>query len=40
MNLAHIIRPEHTFVGVSVPTKWRALQNLADRAGKAFGIEE
>lgn len=40
MNLAHIIRPEHTFVGVSVPTKWRALQNLAERAGKVFGIEE
>ena len=40
MNLADIIRPEHTFIGVPVPTKWRALQTLAEKAGKAFGVEE
>ena len=26
MNLSNIIRPEHTFIGLSVATKWRALQ--------------
>lgn len=40
MNLADFIRPEHTFIGVSVATKWRALQNLAEKAGDAFDIEE
>lgn len=40
MNLADIILPEHTFIGVSVSTKWRALQNMAEKAGKAFGVEE
>lgn len=40
MNLADIILPEHTSIGVSVSTKWRALQNMAEKAGKAFGVEE
>ncbi|TCU15132.1 PTS sugar transporter subunit IIA [Rhizobium sullae] len=40
MNLADIIRPEHAFIGVSGATKWRALRSLAEKAGKAFDIEE
>lgn len=40
MDLSMIIRPEHTFIGVSVTTKWRALQNIAGKAAVAFGIEE
>jgi len=40
MNLADIILPEHTFIGVSAATKWRALQAMAEKAGKAFAIEE
>ncbi|MBX5146624.1 PTS sugar transporter subunit IIA [Rhizobium lentis] len=39
MNLPNIIRPEHTFIGVSVSTKWRALQTIADKAGKAFSVD-
>jgi PTS system nitrogen regulatory IIA component len=39
MNLSNIIRPEHTFIGLSVATKWRALQAICERAGKAFGID-
>lgn len=40
MNLASIILPEHTFIGVSVTTKWRALQSMAEKAGRAFGVDE
>jgi mannitol/fructose-specific phosphotransferase system IIA component (Ntr-type) len=40
MNLASIILPEHTFIGVSVTTKWRALQTMAEKASKAFDVEE
>lgn len=40
MNLADIILPEHTFIGVSAATKWRALQAMAEKASKAFAIEE
>ncbi|MBB3352527.1 PTS system nitrogen regulatory IIA component [Rhizobium sp. BK049] len=39
MNLPNIIRPEHTFIGVSAPTKWRALQIIADKAAKAFSVD-
>ena len=39
MNLSNIIRPEHTFIGLSVTTKWRALQTISEKAGKAFGID-
>lgn len=39
MNLPNIIRPEHTFIGVSAPTKWRALQTIADKAAKAFSVD-
>ncbi|MBX5064993.1 PTS sugar transporter subunit IIA [Rhizobium lentis] len=39
MNLPNIIRPEHTFIGVSMSTKWRALQTIADKAGKAFSVD-
>lgn len=40
MNLSNIIQPEHTFLGVSVSTKWRALQTIAEKAGKAFAMPE
>lgn len=39
MNLSNIIRPEHTFIGVSVSTKWRALQTISDKAARAFGMD-
>lgn len=39
MDLSLIIRPEHTFIGVSVATKWRGLQAIAEKAALAFGIE-
>ncbi len=39
MNLSNIIRPEHTFIGLSVTTRWRALQAIAEKAGNAFGID-
>ena len=39
MNLPSIIRPEHTFIGLSAPTKWRALQTIADKAAKAFSVD-
>ena len=39
MNLSNIIRPEHTFIGLSVTTKWRALQAISEKAGNAFGID-
>jgi PTS system nitrogen regulatory IIA component len=39
MKLSTIIQPQHTFIGVSAPTKWRALQTIALMAGKAFGID-
>ncbi len=35
-----IIRPEHTFIGVSVATKLRGLQIIAQKAAVAFGVEE
>lgn len=40
MDLSMIIRPEHSFIGVSVATKWRGLQSIAEKAAAAFGIEE
>ncbi|MBB4482298.1 PTS sugar transporter subunit IIA [Rhizobium etli] len=39
MNLPNIIRPEHTFLGVSAPTKGRALQTIADKAAMAFSVD-
>ncbi|MBB4576339.1 PTS sugar transporter subunit IIA [Rhizobium lentis] len=39
MNLPNIIRPEHTFIGVSAPAKWRALQTIADKAAMAFSVD-
>ncbi|MBY5348948.1 PTS sugar transporter subunit IIA [Rhizobium leguminosarum] len=39
MNLPNIIRSEHAFIGVSAPTKWRALQTIADKAAKAFSVD-
>ncbi|ARQ61204.1 protein-N(pi)-phosphohistidine--sugar phosphotransferase [Rhizobium sophoriradicis] len=39
MNLPNIIRPEHTFIGVSAPTKWRALQTIADKAAMALSVD-
>ncbi|KQV70468.1 PTS sugar transporter subunit IIA [Rhizobium sp. Root1220] len=40
MDLPTIIRPEHTFIGVSATTKWRGLQIIAEKAAIAFTIEE
>ena len=40
MDLSSIILPEHVFVGVSAPTKWRALQLLSSNAAGCFGLEE
>ncbi|GAC1043372.1 PTS sugar transporter subunit IIA [Rhizobium sp. No.120] len=40
MDLSTIILPEHVFVGVSTPTKWRALQMLSSKAAHCFGVEE
>lgn len=40
MDLSMIIRPEHTFIGVSVATKWKALANIAEKAAIAFHVEE
>ncbi|ULR42687.1 PTS sugar transporter subunit IIA [Rhizobium sp. K102] len=39
MNLPSIIRPKHTFIGVSAPTKWRALQTIAEKAAIAFSVD-
>jgi PTS system nitrogen regulatory IIA component len=40
MNLSHIILPEHVFVGLSVPTKWRALQALSSKAAQCLDLDE
>ncbi len=40
MDLSAIILPEHVFVGVSAPTKWRALQMLSSKAAACFGLDE
>ncbi len=40
MDLSTIILPEHVFVGVSAPTKWRALQMLSSKAASCFGLDE
>lgn len=40
MDLSSIIRPEHTFIGVAATTKWRGLQAIAEKAAKAFEIDE
>ncbi|KRB51317.1 protein-N(pi)-phosphohistidine--sugar phosphotransferase [Rhizobium sp. Root708] len=40
MDFTKIIQPEHVFIGVSATTKWRGLQAIAEKASRAFGIEE
>lgn len=40
MDLSTIILPEHVFVGLPAPTKWRALQMLSSKAAGCFGIDE
>ncbi len=40
MDLSTIILPEHVFVGVSAPTKWRALQTLSSKAAHCFDLDE
>ncbi len=40
MDFTKIIQPAHVFIGVSVTTKWRGLQAIAEKAARAFGIEE
>ncbi|NLS17403.1 PTS transporter subunit EIIA [Rhizobium sp. P40RR-XXII] len=40
MDLSTIILPEHVFVGLPAPTKWRALQMLSSKAGSCFGLDE
>ncbi len=40
MDLSSIIQPEHTFIGVAATTKWRGLQAIAEKAAKAFEIDE
>ncbi|MBM7045921.1 MULTISPECIES: PTS sugar transporter subunit IIA [Rhizobium] len=40
MALSTIILPEHVFIGMSAPTKWRALQMLSSKAASCFGLDE
>lgn len=40
MDLSTIILPEHVFVGLSAPTKWRALQILSLKAAQCLGLDE
>jgi PTS system nitrogen regulatory IIA component len=40
MDLSTIILPEHVFVGVSAPTKRRALQTLSSKAANCFDLDE
>lgn len=40
MDLSTIILPEHVFVGLAAPTKWRALQMLSSKAASCFGLDE
>ncbi|MDE1993760.1 MAG: PTS sugar transporter subunit IIA, partial [Rhizobiaceae bacterium] len=40
MDLSAIILPEHVFVGISAPTKWRALQILSSKAAQCLGLDE
>lgn len=40
MDLSTIILPEHVFIGMSAPTKWRALQMLSSKAAGCFGLDE
>ena len=39
MDLSTIILPEHVFIGVAAPTKWRALQTLSTKAASCFGLD-
>ncbi|WP_412066143.1 PTS sugar transporter subunit IIA [Rhizobium sp. SYY.PMSO] len=40
MDLSTIILPEHVFIGLSAPTKWRALQMLSSKAAGCFDVDE
>jgi PTS system nitrogen regulatory IIA component len=40
MDLSNIIRPDHVFIGLSAPTKWRALQILSAKAAHCLGLED
>ena len=40
MDLSKIILPEHVFIGLSAPTKWRALQLVSQKAAICLGVEE
>jgi PTS system nitrogen regulatory IIA component len=40
MDLSDIIPPEHVFIGLSAPTKWRALQLISQKAAACLGVEE
>ncbi|PZM11528.1 PTS sugar transporter subunit IIA [Rhizobium tubonense] len=40
MDLSTIIHPEHVFIGLSAPTKWRALQLVSQKAATCLGVEE
>jgi PTS system nitrogen regulatory IIA component len=40
MDLSTIILSEHVFVGLSAPTKWRALQLLSSKAARCLDLDE
>jgi nitrogen PTS system EIIA component len=40
MDLSRIILPEHVFIGLSAPTKWRALQLVSQKAASCLGVAE
>jgi PTS system nitrogen regulatory IIA component len=40
MDLTSIIKPEHVFIGLSAPTKWRALQLVSQKAATCLNVEE
>lgn len=40
MDLSHIILPEHVFIDISAPSKWRALHQIASKAAHSFGLDE
>jgi nitrogen PTS system EIIA component len=40
MDLSKIILPQHVFIGLSAPTKWRALQLVSQKAAICLGVEE
>jgi nitrogen PTS system EIIA component len=40
MDLSHIILPEHVFIEVPAPGKWRALRQISARAAHSFSLDE